>query len=189
MGDTDSAAVLYRLLVPWAAFNAVDVAEGIRGSVSRYLGILAATTWSASTTRSATSRTALAMNERMGARPWLAHTQEDYARMLLARDDPGDRERAQELLDQALATYRELGMESYVWRVPRSSPSESRLTPEPSDERSKTDEAQHRSPGDIRSAAIAVVATMQAGVASSGTAGLTNPKHFFWAPARPCLDP
>jgi hypothetical protein len=51
------------------------------------------------------------MNTRMGARPWLAHTQDDYARMLLARAGPGDRERAQELLDAALATYRELGME------------------------------------------------------------------------------
>jgi tetratricopeptide (TPR) repeat protein len=47
-----------------------------------------------------------------GARPWLAHTQDDYARMLLARAGPGDRERAQELLDAALATYRELGMET-----------------------------------------------------------------------------
>jgi tetratricopeptide (TPR) repeat protein len=57
---------------------------------------------------------ALAMNASMGGRPWLAHTQHDYAQMLLHRDSPGDRERAQELLDQALATYRELGMESYA---------------------------------------------------------------------------
>jgi hypothetical protein len=34
--------------------------------------------------------------------------------MLLARNAPGGRERAQELLDQAHATYRELGMESYA---------------------------------------------------------------------------
>ena len=34
---------------------------------------------------------ALAMNARMGARPWLAHTQHEYAVMLLARDQPGDR--------------------------------------------------------------------------------------------------
>ena len=54
------------------------------------------------------------MNERMGARPWLAHTQHDYARMLLDRDAPGDRERAPQFLDQALAIYRELGMESYA---------------------------------------------------------------------------
>lgn len=57
------------------------------------------------------------MNTRMGARPWLAHTQDDYARMLLDRDRPGDRERAQELLNQALSTYCELGMESYATSV------------------------------------------------------------------------
>lgn len=50
------------------------------------------------------------MNTRMGARPWLVRTQGDYARMLLARDEPGDRGRAKELLDEARATYREPGM-------------------------------------------------------------------------------
>jgi hypothetical protein len=54
------------------------------------------------------------MNQRMGARPWLAHTQHDYARTLIARNDRGDRERANELLDHALATYHELGMHNYA---------------------------------------------------------------------------
>ena len=57
---------------------------------------------------------ALAMNDIMGARPWLAHTQHDYARTLLARHGPGDHERAQELLNQALSSYRELGMKSHA---------------------------------------------------------------------------
>jgi hypothetical protein len=57
---------------------------------------------------------ALAMNGRMGVRPWLAQTQTEFARMLLERDQPGDRERARELLDNALATYKELGTESYA---------------------------------------------------------------------------
>jgi hypothetical protein len=52
------------------------------------------------------------MNARMGVRPWLAHSQ--HAHMLLARRGAGDPERAQELLDAALATYRDLGMEGYV---------------------------------------------------------------------------
>ena len=34
--------------------------------------------------------------------------------MLLTRDGPGDREPAPELLDEALAAYRELGMETYA---------------------------------------------------------------------------
>jgi hypothetical protein len=37
---------------------------------------------------------------------------------LLARDAPGDRERTQVLLDSALATYRELGMEIDTARIP-----------------------------------------------------------------------
>jgi hypothetical protein len=59
----------------------------------------------------------LVTNERMGARPWLAHTQVDYARMLLGRGDANDSARARELIDAAVATYRELGMESYAART------------------------------------------------------------------------
>ena len=51
------------------------------------------------------------MNERMGARPRLAHTQQDHARMLFRRDGQGDRERAEKLLSRAQATYHELGMQ------------------------------------------------------------------------------
>lgn len=113
LGDTDSATILYRLLHPWAALNAVDQAEGIRGSVARYLGLLATTTqrWDEAEPH---FEDALAMNARMGARPWLAHTANDYARMLHVRNSRGDRERAQALLDSALETYRELGMDDYA---------------------------------------------------------------------------
>jgi tetratricopeptide (TPR) repeat protein len=111
--DRDAAAVLYALLLPYAAFNAVDVTEGFTGSVSRYLGLLAST-MSRPDDAARHFEDALALNETMGARPWLAHTQHDYARLLLERDGPGDRERAQELLGAALATYRGLGMETHA---------------------------------------------------------------------------
>jgi tetratricopeptide (TPR) repeat protein len=108
--DTDSATVLFRLLAPWAAFNAADWPEAIRGSASRYLGLLAATRrrWDEAGMH---FEDAVATNARMGARPWLARTQHDYARMLLERARTQDREPARDLLDQALATYRELGMD------------------------------------------------------------------------------
>ena len=108
--DRDRAAILHRQLLPYAWLNAVAAGEVAIGSVARYLGLLATTMghWNEAAQH---FENALAMNERMGARPWLAHTQHDYARTLLARDEPGDRERAQELLHQALATYRELGIE------------------------------------------------------------------------------
>jgi DNA-binding SARP family transcriptional activator/class 3 adenylate cyclase len=113
LSDTDSAVVLYRLLRPWAALNVVDQAEGIRGSLARYLGMLAMTgeRWDDAELH---FEDALTMNTRMGARPWLAHTASDYARMLHARDGRGDRERAQKLLERALGAYRELGMDTYA---------------------------------------------------------------------------
>jgi tetratricopeptide (TPR) repeat protein len=114
--DTHSSAVLYSLLVPWATFNALDSSEGIRGSVSRYLGLLAATMGRRSEAAGHFEE-ALAMNDRQGARPWVAQTQTEFALMLLERDEPGDRERARELRDQALVTYRELGMDSYATRT------------------------------------------------------------------------
>jgi uncharacterized protein HemY len=109
LGDTDSAVVLCELLLPWAGMNAVDQAEGIRGAVSRYLGILAVLTKRFSDAERH-FEDAIAMNAAMGARPWLAHTQSDHARMLEARGAAGDRERARDLLGTALRSYRELGM-------------------------------------------------------------------------------
>ena len=114
--DADSARVLYGLLLPYGAFSAADYPEGNRGAVSRYLGLLA-TALERWTEAGQHFEAALAMNARMGARPWLAHTQHDYARMVFALDASGGRERAGKLLDQALATYRELGMEGYAART------------------------------------------------------------------------
>jgi DNA-binding SARP family transcriptional activator/tetratricopeptide (TPR) repeat protein len=109
LADTDSARVLYELLLPWKAFNVADHPEAMRGSVSRYLGILASALQHFDEAEPHFEK-ALETNARMGARPWLAHTQRDYARMLLARNAGGDQEKAQQLLSQALMTYRELGM-------------------------------------------------------------------------------
>jgi eukaryotic-like serine/threonine-protein kinase len=107
--DSAAAPLLYEFLSPYGELNAVDVGEGIRGSVARYLGLLAATTkrW---TDAAAHFDAALEMNDRMEARPWLARTQGDYARMLIARGRPGDRKVASRLLSEAEASYLELGM-------------------------------------------------------------------------------
>jgi DNA-binding SARP family transcriptional activator len=113
LGHPGSAAVLYRLLVPWAALNVADVGEGIRGSVARYLGMLATTVeqWDDAELH---FEKALALNASMGARPWLAHTANDYARMLRTRDGRGDDKRANELLETAVRTYGELGMDTWA---------------------------------------------------------------------------
>jgi hypothetical protein len=57
---------------------------------------------------------ALAMNTAMGAGPYLAHTQHEYAAMLLCRGRPVDRKRAFKLLDDALTTAQDLGMRRLV---------------------------------------------------------------------------
>jgi len=112
LGETDRARTLYELLSPYAARNASTADYIGTGSVSRPLGVLAATLarWQAAERH---VEDALEMNARMGARPWVAHTQHDYARMLLARGRAGDRQTASQLLASCLATFRELGMERF----------------------------------------------------------------------------
>ena len=109
LGDANHADELYERLLPFAARNAVSTPDGCLGSVSRPLALLAATAsrWEAASRH---FEDALEMNNRNRARPWVAQTQYDYARTLLERDAPGDRERARALLDEALATARDLGM-------------------------------------------------------------------------------
>ena len=109
-------ATLYSLLVPYAGRVVLTPPELNRGSSSRGLGLLAATmaNWDAATKH---FEAALEQNQRLGSPPWVAHTQDDYARMLVERGAPGDLERAEQLLDGAIVTYRELGMQSYEARA------------------------------------------------------------------------
>jgi hypothetical protein len=104
---------LYELLVPYADLNAVAWPEVAMGAVARPLGVLA----SMLNMEEAAERHfehAIALNDRLGARPWVAHAKHEYARMLLGR---GDRLRAGELLSAALDTYRELEMEPWQARA------------------------------------------------------------------------
>jgi tetratricopeptide (TPR) repeat protein len=115
VGDEASEGVLYKLLLPYSGLNVVDAPEGMRGPVARYLGILGRRTRSKNAERH--FENAIEMNRTMGTRPWLAHAQEDYAEMLLIRAAPGDAERAEHHLDEALATYRELRMTGSLERA------------------------------------------------------------------------
>jgi class 3 adenylate cyclase/tetratricopeptide (TPR) repeat protein len=125
LGDQAHAATLYQLLLPYAGHTVViGNAVTCYGAVSRYLGALATTLerWDEATRH---FEDALAMNARMEAWPWLAHTQYQYAVMLLARDQAGDGDKARELLKAALTTARELGMHALEERItgPGSLPS------------------------------------------------------------------
>jgi predicted ATPase/class 3 adenylate cyclase len=117
LGDRNRAAILYELLLPYTGRTVVvGSAVACFGALSRYLGALSATLerWDEAAQH---FEDALAMNARMDARPWLAHTQEQYAAMLLARHQSGYRDKAAALLDAALATARELGMRALEERI------------------------------------------------------------------------
>jgi tetratricopeptide (TPR) repeat protein len=107
--DSGAAASLYEQLLPFAGRHSVGHAEGTVGAVDRYLGLLAQTLGRVQDAEEHFQHS-IAVNQRMGARPWVAHTEHDYARMLLERDGPGGRERALDLLAPCLETARELGM-------------------------------------------------------------------------------
>jgi hypothetical protein len=57
------------------------------------------------------------MNASMGAKRWLAHTQYQYACMLLARGQPGDRDHVRTLLEAALGITHALGMHALEERA------------------------------------------------------------------------
>ena len=117
LGDARRAAELRDLLLPYAGRNVVIV-EGWAcfGSADRPLGVLASTIglWDDA---EAHFEAALDLNARLGARPWLARTELAYARMLLARHQPGDAERARDVMRRAYATARSLGMTTLTKRV------------------------------------------------------------------------
>ncbi len=117
VGDRARAAVLYDQLSRYEdAVVLAGLPADILGSAHHFLMLLAATSedWDDFERH---AREALACNERMGARPWLATTQAELAGVLLARDRPDDRERADRLLEACLATCRELDMPALASRA------------------------------------------------------------------------
>jgi class 3 adenylate cyclase/DNA-binding CsgD family transcriptional regulator len=119
LGDGARAAILYPLLAPYGG-QTIVLGGGITGvgSADRYLGLLcrAMRRWPDAQRH---FDAALAMNERIGARLQTAHTRYDYAAMLLARAEPGDRDRAAALLKASLDSAREIGMRALAERASR----------------------------------------------------------------------
>jgi tetratricopeptide (TPR) repeat protein len=117
VGDPLRAEELYVRLAPFANRNVVvGRAASCNGSASRPLGQLAAAIgdWDRAEEHFAD---ALAMHERMGARPWTVRTQLAQAEMLLARRRRGDLVRARGILAAAGATASALGMVPVAARV------------------------------------------------------------------------
>ena len=119
LSDAGRAAPLYQLLLPYAARNVLGTSAGpCWGSAARHLGLLAATMrrWDEAAGH---FQLALQAHAWIGARPWLARTQYDFACLLLARGRTGDRQQAAGLLAEALAAARELGMTRLADQIER----------------------------------------------------------------------
>src|SRR5215211_4219856 len=116
LGDGHGAAKLHELLLPYREHYAHAPVEAVFGSVARGLGVLA-TALGHFDEAEEHFDTALEIERRMRARPWIAHAQHDLAKMLLARGGRGDRQRASDLLDEATSAYRDMGMATWAERA------------------------------------------------------------------------
>jgi DNA-binding SARP family transcriptional activator len=109
VGDSEAAAALHRRLLPFVNLNVSGEGEVSLGAVSRYLGHLAQARNEFDEAVRYLER-ALEENSQMGTRTWLAHTQHDLGELLFERGLHPDQRRARELIDSALASYRDLGI-------------------------------------------------------------------------------
>lgn len=108
LGDRPRARVLFDLLARCAS-EIIFTGGGALGAKAHYVALLA-TTFGDFDEAERRFADAATTHERIGAPQWLARTRLEWARMLLLRGRPGDTERAQELLGQALTIARERGL-------------------------------------------------------------------------------
>ena len=110
-----AAEELYDLLRPYHLMIATGQAVWF-GPVAYDLGCLASSL-GRYTEADAHFVQAVEMHERIGVRGVLAHTYLDWGRMLLSRSQTGDTDRARELLGQAVAAARGLGLSNVEGRA------------------------------------------------------------------------
>ena len=108
VADRPRAEALHRLLAPHRGLVAHRLSAST-GAIDHHLALLE-TTLDRFADADASFASAAAGHERLGAPACLARTRLEWARMLLSRGQPGDTGGARELLGQALATARELGL-------------------------------------------------------------------------------
>jgi hypothetical protein len=129
LGDEDRAARLYDYLLPYRERNIVVTGYVCFGPCSRFLGILAGTMgrW---TDAQQHFEHAIDHSVSMSTKPWEAHSQYSYARMLLARDDSDHSSKAIELLEQARGTAQELGMTGLLEKLSDLDPRDQAVSPD-----------------------------------------------------------
>jgi tetratricopeptide (TPR) repeat protein len=122
LDDKARAQTLYDLLLPYCSRNVAAGDVSCLGSAGRYLGVLA-TTLSRWQDAARHFDQALTMNAKMGAAPFLAHTQYDCARMLIAQGDPQHSERVHTLVGETRDAAQRLGMRVLARRAAALTPS------------------------------------------------------------------
>ncbi|HTU84401.1 MAG TPA: AAA family ATPase [Solirubrobacteraceae bacterium] len=116
LGDQAVASMVYPELAPLAGMNVMIGHLVIcYGSADRYLGMLAATLgeWERAEEH---FEAALALNHQMEMRTWLAHTEYEYARLLLAQG-AAERDRAMTHLSQAAEIAGDIGLVALSSRI------------------------------------------------------------------------
>jgi DNA-binding SARP family transcriptional activator len=124
LGDRAAAERVYALLLPFRDRYARAPVEVSFGCVARALGVLAAVLGRHDDAAEHFGA-AIEIECRMRAWPWVTHAQHGLAETLLARDAPGDADRAQALLHEAVEGYRALDMDAWAVRAaagPRVAP-------------------------------------------------------------------
>jgi hypothetical protein len=149
-GDAARARRLHALLEPFAAHAVITFIQPVvcLGSVARYLALLAATMGDAERA-GRLFEDAIAANARMGARPYLARCQVEYARFLLGRSEKGDLERAAELIAEARATAGSIGQNALREELSALSTSAAEVRASPVSDARAPDTATLRRDGDL----------------------------------------
>jgi DNA-binding SARP family transcriptional activator len=119
LGDLERAASIHELLLPHAERNAFGMIEIVLGSVARPVGLLASTLGRTDEAVDHFER-AIAMNGRMGARPWVAHAKFDLGRTLARTGEASAAARSTELLKDALGEFHALGTAPWERRTQRA---------------------------------------------------------------------
>jgi tetratricopeptide (TPR) repeat protein len=114
LNDNRWSNLLYDLMHPLGNYLVMFGSNNAcLGATTLWLGMLAGSLkrWDDA---AAHFEAAIETNARVGARPFLARSQHEYARMLIERNESDDREKAKTLLTEATATYQELGMPTFL---------------------------------------------------------------------------
>jgi DNA-binding CsgD family transcriptional regulator len=116
LGDEALADELYRELTPYAGTNVmIGHLVVCYGAADRYLGMLATVLGEWERAEQHFER-ALELNRQMEMRTWLAHTEYEYARMLLAQGAAG-RDRAAPHLTRAAELAADIGLSALSGRI------------------------------------------------------------------------